>query len=140
VSRSTTAIPESKLARYISGIIDASEKRQSEIAADIGISPVNQNFISMVKTGKTKLPLAKVPLLAKSLGIDPLNLLRRAIEEYMPEFHSLLFVEYKMPILSRAELEFVEQIRASKVENPRLKTAAEKKAFQAFLNTLSSDE
>lgn len=58
-------------------------KKQLEIAEEIGFE--SPNLITMIKQGRTKLPLGKVGLVAKALDIDPMYLLKLCIEEYYPE-------------------------------------------------------
>ena len=55
------------------------KKTQGEIAEEAGF--VNANMMSMVKKGTTKLPLDRVPALAKALECDPALLLRLALEQ-----------------------------------------------------------
>lgn len=58
-------------------------KSQREIAAEVGYD--RPNILSMIKTGETKLPLDKVPALAKSLGVDVKHLFRLTLEQHYPE-------------------------------------------------------
>jgi len=58
---------------------------QKDVANAIGYD--KPNIMVMIKRGDTKLPLTKIPALAKVLGIDPLHLLRMALNEYLPEVH-----------------------------------------------------
>jgi transcriptional regulator with XRE-family HTH domain len=58
-------------------------KSQREIAAEAGYEM--PNILSMIKNGDTKLPLDKVPALAKALGVDPKHLFRLTIEQHHPE-------------------------------------------------------
>lgn len=53
------------------------KKTQAEIAEEAGF--VNQNMITMLKKGSTKLPIDRVPALA--LDSDPALLLRLALEQ-----------------------------------------------------------
>ena len=55
------------------------KKRQQDIATEAGF--VNPNMLSMVKSGKTKLPLDRVPSLAKAMDCDPRLLFRYALEQ-----------------------------------------------------------
>jgi transcriptional regulator with XRE-family HTH domain len=71
------------VAEYLSGAVALSGKTQAEIAEALGYT--NANMISLLKAGKTKLPINRVEIMAKALGVDPLNLLRIAMTEYMPE-------------------------------------------------------
>lgn len=43
------------------------------------------NVIAMMFTGSMKVPINKVPALAKVLGLDPIALLRRVFMEYSPD-------------------------------------------------------
>ena len=73
------------VAKYIDLQIDALKgvKTQREIAAEIGYD--KPNMISMFKRGEVKVPLDKVPALAKALHVDPAHLFRLALEQYWPE-------------------------------------------------------
>lgn len=71
------------VAKYISQQLVMCGKSQIEVANEIGYS--NPNVITMFKQGKTKLPIVKVKLLAKSLGVDPVFLLKLVMTEYMPD-------------------------------------------------------
>ncbi|BBI61796.1 helix-turn-helix domain-containing protein [Vreelandella sulfidaeris] len=50
-----------------------------------GIGYANQNVISMIKKGRTKLPIDKVEKLARVLSVDESKLMRMALNEYMPD-------------------------------------------------------
>jgi len=54
-------------------------KTQAEIAAQAGFT--NPNVMSMLKSGANKLPLDRVPSLAKALECDPAYLLLLALEQ-----------------------------------------------------------
>lgn len=71
------------VAEYLADQIDQSPKSQLEIAQEAGFD--TPNIITMFKQGKTKIPLIRVGPLAIALGINPRHLLRRVLEEYMPE-------------------------------------------------------
>jgi transcriptional regulator with XRE-family HTH domain len=57
-------------------------KTQREIAVQSGFE--SPNIISMFKHGHTKVPLDKVPALAKALDVNPGHLFRLALEQYWP--------------------------------------------------------
>lgn len=71
----------SELAKLIDRRITelASRKSQKDIAAEVGYS--SANMISMFKTGTAKVPLEKTYLLARSLEVDPILVLRLALEQ-----------------------------------------------------------
>jgi hypothetical protein len=74
---------ESVVASFICNRIRILGKPQNEIAAECGFE--RPNIITMIKQGKTKLPLAKVCLMAKALEADPAHLLKLCLSEYQPE-------------------------------------------------------
>lgn len=71
------------VADYISGQVALSDKSQKEIAKELGYE--NQNMITMFKQGRTKVPLNKIGLFAKTLEVNPVHFLRIAMSEYAPE-------------------------------------------------------
>jgi transcriptional regulator with XRE-family HTH domain len=75
---------DTAIARYLCKKIDEKRgvKTQREIAAEIGYD--KPNLISMFKRGETKVPLEKIPALAKALGADPGHLFRLALAQYWP--------------------------------------------------------
>ena len=71
------------VAKYIEQQLVLCDRPQKDVAADCGYE--NANVITMFKSGTTKVPVAKVPVLAKALGVDVVYLFRLVISEYMPE-------------------------------------------------------
>ena len=55
------------------------KKSQKDIAHEAGF--VNANMLSLLKSGATKVPLDRVPALAKALEVDPALLMRLALEQ-----------------------------------------------------------
>ena len=76
---------DSAIAKYIDKKIDELKgvKTQREIAQEAGYE--TPNIISMLKRGESKVPLEKIPLLAKALGVDPAHMFRLALEQYWPD-------------------------------------------------------
>jgi transcriptional regulator with XRE-family HTH domain len=74
----------SPIAKYVNAQIYALKgaKTQREIAVEIGYD--KPNMISMFKRGEVKVPLDKIPALAKALQVDPSHLFRLAVEQYWP--------------------------------------------------------
>jgi transcriptional regulator with XRE-family HTH domain len=54
-------------------------KTQAEIASEAGFA--NANMMTFLKTGKNKVPLDRVPSLAKALEVDPAYLMRLALDQ-----------------------------------------------------------
>lgn len=73
----------SAVAEFLTEQIKQSPKLQSEISREAGFQ--SPNVITMIKQGKTKLPLARIPPLATALGINPGDLLALSMKEYMPD-------------------------------------------------------
>ena len=71
------------LADYIASQLALCGKTQSEVCLEIGY--VNPNLLTMIKKGRTKLPINKVKIFAKALGVDPVFLLKLAMKEYQPD-------------------------------------------------------
>lgn len=74
----------------VNNIADFIVKRQSElgmtnreIADAVGYH--HPNMITMIRKGKTRLPIDKVQRFAAALGVDPVWLLRSVLKEYTPE-------------------------------------------------------
>lgn len=59
-----------------------------DIANRIGYA--NPNVISMIKKGRTKLPIDKVVLMADALGVDRAHMMRMALNEYMPDTYKAI--------------------------------------------------
>lgn len=72
-----------------------------------GIGYANQNVISMIKKGRTKLPIDKVAKLAFVLEVDEAKLMRMAMKEYMPD--TLKVIERCLgPTVTQNELALLE--------------------------------
>lgn len=103
------ATKPSKVAHYLSSHIDASEKTQYQIATESGFD--RPNIISMIKTGITKMPIARVPAMAKSIDCDPVELFRLCMGEYMPEVLAIADDVYAREKLTAGEREVIDRLR-----------------------------
>lgn len=76
---------DTRIAKYLTKQIEVLQptKSQREIASEMGYD--KPNIISMFKRGETKVPLDKIPLLAKALNVDPQHLYRLAFADYAPD-------------------------------------------------------
>lgn len=74
-----------RLAQFLSKRIDAlrGTRNQAEIAKIVGYK--TPNVITMLKTGATKLPIDRVPSMARALEVDPAMLLRLTFEQAFNE-------------------------------------------------------
>lgn len=70
------------------------------------------NVITMILQGNMKLPLSKVPSMARILEVDPVWLLRVTLREYEPEMLGILLaVLGRDPLMTKREQALIEQIR-----------------------------
>lgn len=97
------------VAEFITMKIAESGKTQKEIAEELGYE--HANVISMIKTGNTKLPLDKIGKMAAALYIDPVQLLRLALDEYQPGLYAAIEDCLANPLLTRNERELIDAIR-----------------------------
>ncbi len=107
------------VAEYLTFHINNSEKTQRQIAFEIGYT--KPNIITMFKQGATKLPLDKIGPLAKALEIAPDDLFFKVMTEYMPETFEALSPFLCGQMLSKDELEMLDNYRTFKaLESKRL--------------------
>lgn len=94
-------------------------KSQIEIANEAGF--IQPNMLSMFKNGASKLPLDRVPGLAKALECDPAMLFRLALEQLGADTTSKAIDEIFGTVVTRNEVGWLEEIRdASDHSDPRL--------------------
>ena len=98
----------SPTAHMLAKAIEASDLTQREIADRAGFQQAN--VISMLKTGEMRVPLNRIPALARTLGMDERAFLLVAIEEYHPGVHEVLVETLGLP-LSDAELGILTMFR-----------------------------
>ena len=105
---------DSAIAGYLDKQIDSLKgvKTQREIAAEIGYD--KPNLISMFKRGETKIPLDKIPLLAKAVGADASHLFRLALDQYWPDLKPTIDEIFERQMASKNETEvFLHKWRAA---------------------------
>ena len=99
------------------------KKTQAAIAEEAGF--VNQNMITMLKQGATKLPIDRVPALAAALDCDPGLLLRLALEQSEGSTAAAAIYEIIGQPISKNEMAWIVEIRdASGDTDPRLTSRA----------------
>lgn len=125
------------VAEYLTWQINLCGKKQLEIAEICGFGKAN--IITMIKQGKTKLPLDKVGKMAKAIEVDPIHLFKMVMQEYMPETWTEVQRMIGQEVITENELEFIKVIRESNVINPKLRTEEERIRLLDFVGTLHSD-
>jgi hypothetical protein len=116
---------ETGLAKYVEArVLELKHKRsQAEIAEQAGF--VNANMVTMIKKGSTKLPIDRVPALAKALECDPSLLLRLALEQSEGKTAATAIYEIIGQPVTKNEMAWLIEIRdASGDTDPRLTSRA----------------
>lgn len=105
-------------------------KSQAEIAEDAGFT--NANMMSFLKVGKSKIPLDRVPSLAKALECDPAWFMRLALEQAVGKTAAKAIKDIFGTPVSENERGWLEELRdASGNTDPRL-TARTRSALRGI--------
>jgi len=114
---------DTRLAKYIAKrILELRpSKSQVEIAVEAGF--VSRNMLSMLKSGSSKLPLDRVPSLARALECDPAYLLRLTLEQVEGDTAANALVEIMGTPVTVNEQSWLYELReASDHTDPRMTT------------------
>ena len=98
------------VAEYLAAQIALSGKTQTDIAREVGYER-GKNIVNMIKEGVPKLPINKVSLFAKALGVDPLHLLRLTLSEYMPDTWAAIDEIAGRALMTESEQRLLEVVR-----------------------------
>lgn len=123
---------DTRLAKFIDKRVMELRPRKSqiEIASEAGF--VSVNMLSMLKSGASKLPLDRVPSLARALECDPAYLLRLTLEQVAGDTAANAIAEIMGTPVTRNELGWLQEIReASDHGDPRM-TARSRAAIRAI--------
>ena len=94
-------------------------KTQDEIAVETGFP--NSNMLTYLKQGRSKLPIDRVPALAKALEVDPAHLMRLALDQSVGATAARAITDIFGTPVSANELAWLEEIRdVSGNSDPRL--------------------
>ena len=105
-------------------------KSQKEIAQEAGF--LNANMLSLLKSGANKIPLDRVPALAKALEADPAYLMRLSLEQSVGATAAKAIVDCFGTPVTTHEQGWLEEIRdASGNTDPRL-TARSRTALRGI--------
>lgn len=122
----TSSAADITIYEFISKQIDIAKsmgKTQREIAAECGYD--KPNMIAMMKAGHVKVPLDKVPQLAKALNVEPAFLMRLAMNQYWPGAADTIAQVFGT-ILTTNETKIIEKIREfSKNSDPAMSRQVE---------------
>ena len=99
-------------------------KNQAEISAQAGYA--NPNMLTMIKQGRSKVALDRVPSLAHALEADPAFLMRLALEQAIGHTAAKAIVEVFGEPVTKNETGWLQAIReASNNTDPRLTSRSE---------------
>lgn len=135
-SKAATATKAKSVAEYVTWQINLCGKPQIQIAKEVGFE--KPNVITMIKQGKTKVPINKISSMAKALEVDPVFFLKMCMQEYMPDLLDAVTTITNQPIVTANEMEFIEAIRGANPNDPKLSSKADRAALRAFITKLSS--
>ena len=120
----------SAIAAFLHIKLDASKKKQKEIAREVGYD--NPNILSMMKHGDTKVPFEKVPALAKALDVDVGHLMLLAIEQHWPGMLDVIKRIFGN-VVSENEMALVAMLRRAFRDTDPVFTPAQLEALVALL-------
>ena len=123
---------DTRLAKYVERrVLELrSKKSQAEIAAEAGY--VNQNMLTMIKQGRSKVALDRVPALAQALEADPAFVMQLALEQAVGKMAAEAIVEVFGDPITANEIGWLKAIReASGHSDPRLTSRS-----QAAINAI----
>lgn len=97
------------VASFLEYYLARSPKTQRQIAKEVGFE--KPNMITMIKQGHTKLPIERVPALAKALDVDERFLMNLVLAEYHPALYEVIQSVYGL-MVTKNEEEIIRFIRA----------------------------
>ncbi|WP_456868367.1 hypothetical protein [Galbibacter sp. BG1] len=129
----TAGNSQSNLQKYLNERLNQLQYRKSQlvIAEEAGFA--NPNFISMLKKGRSKLALDRVPSMAKALEVDPAYLFRLALEQFFDESVLKELMPLFNSVITENEKEILDTVReASQGSNPDLTVEVKEKLSELF--------
>jgi hypothetical protein len=96
--------PPSPTAEFLTRAIEDSGATHTEIADRAGFGA--PNVISMMRLGRMKVPLDRIPDIADACGADDRHFLRIAMAEYHPEVWNVLRASFG-DVLTRSEQDLI---------------------------------
>lgn len=84
-----------KVHDFIRRKLDACSKSQVQIANEVGF--LKPNVLSMIKAGRTPVPLSRITALANAIDVDPKVLFTMCLMEYKPGLYKTFQEIYELP-------------------------------------------
>ena len=122
------------VAEYITAQISLCGRSQIDIATDTGFD--KPNVITMIKQGKTKLPIDKCGKFATAIGVDPVYLYKMCMAEYYPDTAKELERVFGNLLLTKNEMEIIKTVRRSDIADPEIRSDGDRAALLKVINNL----
>lgn len=108
-------------------------KTQAEIATQAGFA--NANMMSLLKSGTNKIPLDRVPALARALEVDPGLLMRLALDQAVGATAARAIRESFGPPLTQNEQRWIAELRTASGNADPEPTQEARTALRAIFGT-----
>jgi hypothetical protein len=129
--------PAASFVEYLQFAFDRSPKTEAEIARELGYS--KPEIIKLMRSGTTKVPIDRIPALARSLNVEPAHMMTLALEDYAPQMLRALEETFEF-LATPNEREIIKVVRhLSNNSDPRL-TAALRQEIEEHFQTYGFNE
>lgn len=116
---------DTRLAQYLEKRILELRPRKAQITIATEAGFVQPNMLAMIKNGSNKLPLDRVPGLAKALECDPRSLFLMAMDQLAGDTTAEAVRDIFGTVVTKNEVRWIEEIRkASDNADPSLTSKA----------------
>lgn len=123
---------DTRLAKFVTRRVLELKSKKSQVQIATKAGYVNPNMITMIKQGRSKLALDRVPALANALDCDPAYLMRLALEQAIGATAAKAVMEVFGEPVTANERGWLQAIRqASGNSDPRLTSRS-----QAAINAI----
>lgn len=130
---------DTRMAKFLDKRISQLPTTQREIAQEMGYA--RPNILSMMKSGEAKVPLDRVPAMAKALNADSAQFFRMALEQHFRGTEVTKVInDIFGTIVSKNEAEILEVVRDASDDNDPALTGEDKEALAAFLKDLFANK
>ena len=116
--------------QYLAEKIKNSDKSQRELASLVGFQ--NPNMVTMLKQGKVKLALDRVPAMAQALKVDPVELFKIALSQFYAPGDCAALLSIVEQSYSATEKEIIAIVRTASGGAPDLTEDRKRKLVQLF--------
>lgn len=117
-----------RFSKYLTKHLAKSPKSQKEIAEAVGFT--NPNMITMLKQGHVKLAIDRVPAMARTLGVDPVDMFKLALTQFYDDASVKLLVDILEAGISPAESAILRVVREACGEDTPAMTPEQETALR----------